>query len=299
MSEDLEARVEEAVEAREDLREVDRKETRILIRTHPDLLILPPDPPQMLVKVGQVRTLIQSLHYRPVESHRKLYIFPSSSFMKEAANSLLKVLEEPPEDAHIFILAENPGELLPTIRSRCALVRLGALPMAEIEAVLGKCQPQWRPEERTLVAQLSGGAIGRALKFDLADWKASREEALTLLRHGLDNPDHTELFKLTETFRGGAEGQQKTRALLQTLCSVMGDILALHSGVPAMVRNVDILPTLQKLTNTVDFNWLEQALRGIDQIESGMRRNLLRPLSLDAFVSELIRAEGVGPQPAR
>ena len=53
--------------------------------------------------------------------------------MKEAANSLLKILEEPPDTVHIFILAENPGELLPTIRSRCATVRLGALPVEEIE----------------------------------------------------------------------------------------------------------------------------------------------------------------------
>ena len=61
--------------------------------------------------------------------------------MKEAANSLLKVLEEPPATVHLILLAENPGELLPTIRSRCAMVRLGALPVEEIEMLLADRRP--------------------------------------------------------------------------------------------------------------------------------------------------------------
>ena len=56
----------------------------------------------------------------PAEAKRRVYLFPSAAFMKEAANSLLKVLEEPPSYAHIILMAEHPGELLPTIRSRCA-----------------------------------------------------------------------------------------------------------------------------------------------------------------------------------
>jgi DNA polymerase-3 subunit delta' len=54
----LEERVAEAVAAREDLRDVDKRETRILIQTHPDVLIVPPDPPQLMIKLGQVRQVI-------------------------------------------------------------------------------------------------------------------------------------------------------------------------------------------------------------------------------------------------
>src|SRR5271170_8524120 len=92
----LSARFDEAVAAREELREVDKKETRILIQTHPDVLVIPPDPPQLLIKVGQVRTMIREIYRMPAEAKRAIYIFTSASFMKEAANSLLKVLEEPP-----------------------------------------------------------------------------------------------------------------------------------------------------------------------------------------------------------
>src|SRR5580692_8188967 len=119
---DFDARFAEAVEARENLRDTDKKETRLFIQTHPDVLIIPPDPPQMMIKVDQVRHVIDTIYYRPGEARERVYIFTASAFMKEAANSLLKVLEEPPEFASIFLLTENPGELLPTIRSRSMVV---------------------------------------------------------------------------------------------------------------------------------------------------------------------------------
>ena len=78
--------------------------------------------------------------------------------MKEAANSLLKVLEEPPEFATIFLLTENVGELLPTIRSRSMVFTLAALTGEEIERDLAKHHPDWRPAQRALVARLSKGA---------------------------------------------------------------------------------------------------------------------------------------------
>src|SRR5580704_13000206 len=129
---DLDARFAEAVEARENLRDTDKKDTRLFVQTHPDVLVIPPDPPQMMIKVDQVRRVIETIYYRPGEARERVYIFSSSAFMKEAANSLLKVLEEPHEFATIFLLAENAGALLPTIRSRSMVVTLGALPAAEI-----------------------------------------------------------------------------------------------------------------------------------------------------------------------
>jgi len=126
-AEDFDGRFAEAVEARENLRDADKKDTRILIQTHPDVLVIPPDPPQMMIKVDQVRHVIGNIYFRPAEAKERVYIFTDSAFMKEAANSLLKVLEEPPEFATIFLLTENPGQLLPTIRSRAMTFTLAAL----------------------------------------------------------------------------------------------------------------------------------------------------------------------------
>ena len=183
-ADDLEARCAEAAEARESLREADRRDTRIFVQTHPDVLIVPPDPPQRMVKVGQVRRVVESIYFRPAEGRERVYIFPSSAFMKEAANALLKVLEEPPEYATLFLLAENSGELLPTIRSRCVTLLLAPLPPAEVEAYLAKQRPQWSAKQRALVARLAEGAVGRALAFDLASYTRAREDALAILQIG-------------------------------------------------------------------------------------------------------------------
>jgi len=297
---DLEAQVEAAVAAREELRETDRKETRVLIQPHPDVLILPPDPPQLLIKLGQVRTLIQRAHYLPAEAPRRIFVLTASMMMKEAANSLLKVLEEPPETVHIILLAENPGELLPTIRSRCALVRLGALPVEEIEMVLADRRPEVLPQQRALIARLSQGAAGRALSFDLESYIAARADAMLFLRNAAGavqegvatrgEADHSALFRMTETYRAGAEGQQKTAAMLRALALLLEDMLLIDAGTPELLRNTDLRAELTKLSQTLPFTWIEQAAQGLDQVYSGMRRNLLRSLSLDAFAGQIAAA---------
>src|SRR5436190_21360880 len=184
-AEDLEARFTEAVEARENLRETDKKETRLFIQTHPDVLIIPPDPPQLMIKVDQVRRVIETIYFRPGEAKERVYIFTDSAFMKEAANSLLKVLEEPPDFATIFLLTENPGALLPTIRSRSMICSLAALPAQEAEEYLAQHRPDWNSKQRALVARLCEGAVGRARSFDLAAYTSARAHALTILGSAL------------------------------------------------------------------------------------------------------------------
>lgn len=288
-AEDLEARFAEAVEAREGMRDTDKKETRLFVQTHPDVLVIPPDPPQMMIKVDQVRRVIETIYFRPGEAKERVYIFTDSAFMKEAANSLLKVLEEPPEFATIFLLTENAGELLPTIRSRSMIVSLGALPAEEVESYLEKHRPDWNPKQRALVARLSEGAVGRARSFDVAAYTAARAHALTILNSALRAADHSELFKVTETYRAGAEGRDKTEALLRTLYSLLQDLTFLSSGTPDLVRNTDILPELKKLAESSDFAWITLAADRLAEVERGMRRNLLRSLSLDAFATALER----------
>ena len=286
-AQDLEARFAEAVEARENLRETDKKETRLFVQTHPDVLIIPPDPPQLMVKVDQVRRVIETIYYRPGEARERVYIFTSSAFMKEAANSLLKILEEPPDFATIFLLTENPGELLPTIRSRSMIVSLAALPVEEIEAYLAKHRPEWKLPQRALVARLSAGAVGRARSFDLAAYVAARAHALIILNSALRTGDHTELFKVTETYRAGADGRDKTDKLVRTLYSLLEDLTFVHSSAPELVRNTDIQAELKKLAESSDFEWIVSASNGLAEVERGMRRNLLRSLSLDAFAASL------------
>jgi DNA polymerase III subunit delta' len=298
----LEERVAEAVAAREELRETDKRETRILVQTHPDVLVIPPDPPQLLIKLGQVRQAIHAAYYRPpVEARRAFTIFTSSAFMKEAANSLLKLLEEPPEHTTLILLTENPQELLPTIRSRGVIHRLGALPPAELEALLAARRPELKPRDRALTARLAEGAVGRALSLDLAAYLLSRQDALVILRTALDasassapkssaagrEPDYAQLFRTTETYRAGAEGQEKTANLLRAMGSLLEDLLLLAAGAPELIRNIDLAAELGVVAEGLTLEWIDGAARALSQVEQGMRRNLLRSLSLDAMAVSL------------
>jgi len=286
-TEDLESRLSEASQAREALSEAEKRETRLFIQTHPDVLVIPPDPPQRMIKVDQVRRVIDSIYFRPVEGRERVFIFTDSAFMKEAANSLLKVLEEPPEFATIFLVAENAGELLATIRSRSMTLVLRSLALPEIENDLAQHRPQWKPEERALVAKLSEGAVGRAGNFNLEVYRAARRDALTILGSALGARTHSELFKVTEAYRGGAEGREKMDRLLGCLYSLLEDLLFLEAGSPALVRNMDVMSELEKLAQAADFEWLSAASERLGEVERGLRRNLLRSLSLDGFEAAL------------
>ena len=235
--------------------------------------------------------MIHVAYYRPpVESKRSFSIFTSSAFMKEAANSLLKVLEEPPEHTSLILLTENPQEMLPTIRSRAVIHRLGALPVADLEALLAARRPQLKPADRALAARLAEGAVGRALTIDLGVYLASRQDALILLRTALREPDYSQLFHATESYRAGADGQEKTINLLRALGSLLEDLLLIVAGTPRLIRNIDLAQELDRLAQGLTIDWIEDAARALVQVEQGMRRNLLRSLSLDAMVARMERS---------
>jgi DNA polymerase-3 subunit delta' len=279
------------------MRDADKRETRILIQTHPDVLVIPPDPPQLMIKMAQVRQAIHVAYYRPpVEARRAFTIFTSSAFMKEAANSLLKVLEEPPDHTSLVLLTENPQELLPTIRSRAVVYRLGALPSEDLKSLLAERRPALKSSDRALVARLAEGAVGRALTLDLDGYLASRQDALILLRTTLREPDYSQLFHATESYRAGADGQEKTIRLLRALGSLFEDLLLIVAGTPQLIRNLDIEDELTRLARNSGLSaqgsgldWIDNAARALSQVEQGMRRNLLRSLSLDAMAVGLGR----------
>jgi DNA polymerase-3 subunit delta' len=140
-----------------------------------------------------------------------------------------------------------------------------------------------------LAARLAEGAVGRALTIDLGVYLASRQDALILLRTALREPDYSQLFHATESYRAGADGQEKTINLLRALGSLMEDLLLIVAGAPQLIRNLDIEAELNRLGQDVSVDWIDNAARALVQVEQGMRRNLLRSLSLDAMAVSLDR----------
>jgi DNA polymerase-3 subunit delta' len=99
----------------------------------------------------------------------------------------------------------------------------------------------------------------------------------------LRDSDYSTLFRATETYRAGADGQEKTVNLLRALGSLVEDLLLVVAGTPHLMRNVDLAAELEKLGQGLTVDWIDGAARTLSQVESGMRRNLLRSLSLDAM----------------
>ena len=286
-ADDLESRFAEAVEAREGLRESDKRETRIF---RADALGRDGDPARSAADDGESRPGASpdgEIYYKPAEGRQKIYIFPDPAFIKEAANALLKVLEEPPEFATIFLLAENPAMLLPTIRSRCVTLTLAPLPLAEIEQLPGaQRRLERQPARAGGAAELRRAWAGPAASISTAIL-AARHDALLILKSAIGGAEHSELFRATEAYRAGAEGKEKTEELIAALYSLLRDMLSLMSNAPERVHNIDIASDLAALSRKVSFEWIAAAADRTGEVQSGMRRNLLRSLSLDALASSL------------
>ena len=136
-------------------------------------------------------------------------------------------------------------------------------------------------------ARLAEGAVGRAFMLDLEIYLSNRQDALIVLKTALKEPDYSQLFRVTETYRAGADGQEKTVGLLRALGSLVEDLLLMVAGTPALVRNVDIQAELERLAQGLTVDWIDGAATALVQVEQGMRRNLLRSLSLDAMAVSL------------
>jgi DNA polymerase-3 subunit delta' len=144
---------------------------------HPDILILEPE--NQTIKVDQVRQMQRNLAYRPYEGLRRVCILAGADRMApNMSNILLKTLEEPPVHTVLVLLANNSRRMLPTIVSRCQLIRFNGLPVSMVAQWLveRKGLPEW---EAHWVASLSEGSPGKALELQGEIGQIPRKELLT------------------------------------------------------------------------------------------------------------------------
>ena len=141
-------------------------------RTHPDLFHLrrtlhPKEARiQNEITIDDVRGLSEFMHMTPSMGDWRVAIVDAADEMnRNSANAMLKVLEEPPPNAVLLIVAHAPGRLLPTIRSRCRRLALQPLADETVIGLLGDHAPSTAPDERRALARLAEGSIGRALEL--------------------------------------------------------------------------------------------------------------------------------------
>ncbi|HEX7710212.1 MAG TPA: DNA polymerase III subunit delta' [Sphingomonadaceae bacterium] len=118
------------------------------------------------IAVDQIREMQQRLTTRPtLGARRAIIVNPADDLEKSAANALLKSLEEPPAGSFFLLVSHRPGRLLPTIRSRCRLVRFPEAADDEVEAFLAREEPQADPETRALAVSAAEGSLQVAREF--------------------------------------------------------------------------------------------------------------------------------------
>ena len=268
------------VEEREKWPSEKRVEAPLLFATHPDFVTFAPDGPLRQISIQQMRLLKERAQFKPRRGSRRLFLIDHVDRAGEqAANSLLKTLEEPPDHLILVMTAENPYDLLPTIRSRAVSFHLAPLSGGEVREFV-RARGLDHLERRVA---LSAGSLGMALSIDLAAYDARREAMLALLEAASGAASFAAWARYSESI--GARKQEKLEHYLKVLYVLLEDLLELQHG--GEIRNPDAAQVLAAVSARVRFDWIRAAVAKTDELMSLLRRNIQRSIALDAMVIEL------------
>jgi DNA polymerase III subunit delta' len=266
--------------------------TPLILQTHPDVWALVPDPVRLkspvarpVLRIGQLRAVQRAAYFQPM-GRRRVFILDCADTMRwDVASVFLKILEEPPGSATLILTAPSPYSLLPTIVSRCLQFHFAPLPTSEVEAILTE-KSGLPPGAVRLAAQLSEGRPGYALEMDAVKESERRANGLKILGRAARGEEFAQLFALTNAISKDREVSFEEQ--LSVFYSLLSDLLEISSGITSQeLRNTPLRKDLEAIARQIDTGWVMHAVRGLDQLAAGARRNLNRQLGLDALAAEL------------
>ncbi|MBV9268368.1 MAG: hypothetical protein JO061_19535, partial [Acidobacteriaceae bacterium] len=261
-----------------------RNDDPLFFASHPDFVTFAPDGPLRQLTMQQMRLLRAHAQFKPLKgSHRVFLIDDLDHANEQAANSLLKVLEEPPEHLIIIATAENVYDLLPTIRSRALILQMSRLSDSEMEDF---AQRRALTEAEARIA-LSEGCPGIAATLDLDEFRTRRGLMLTAFECGAGVAAFSSWLEQSEPF--SMKKAEKLDLYLKLAYGLLEDILARANGRPAL-RNRDIQPRIDSIVARVTFAWIERAVRQVDELVEMTRRNIQKTAALDGLIVSLRRS---------
>jgi len=266
---------------REKLAADKRNEDPLLFAFHPDFVTFAPDGPLRQISIQQMRLLKERAQFKPLRGRYRIFLIDRLDRANEqAANSLLKMLEEPPQHLILIATAENQYDLLPTIRSRAVMFHMSPLNADEMERfAVGRGLKDW--ERRTAIA---GGSPGVAASIDLEVYDKRRSAMLKLLQSASGKATFAEWARVSELV--SASRSEKLDGYLKVLYGLREDVIRLQHGAGG-VRNTDIGRELEAIAAAVSFDWARDAVAKIDELVEFTRRNIQKNIALDALVVEL------------
>ena len=273
----------EIVATREKMAPDKRNDDPLFFSSHPDFVTFAPDGPLRQISIHQTRLLKERAQLFPHKGSRRVFLIDHVDRANEqAANSLLKILEEPPPHLILIMTAENAYDLLPTIRSRAAPSYFAPLGREEMQAFV-KARGLDQPERRVALA---AGSPGVAVSLDIETYDKRRSAMLTLLKVAAGAAPFSAWVPVSETM--GRSKSEKLELYLKVLYDLLRDLLLLRQGL-SEIRNVDIRRDLDALTGKVEFEWIRRAVKKVDDIAMLIRRNIQKTIAMDALIMELRR----------
>ena len=271
----------ETVAARERWPSEKRNEDPLLFASHPDFVTFPPDGPLRQISIQQARLLKERAPYLPHKGNRRIFLIDHVDRANEqAANSLLKILEEPPPHLILIMTAENAYDLLPTIRSRAVPFHFVPLPPGQMRR-FAESHRLDQPERRL---GLAGGSPGVAVALDLEAFDKRRAAMLVLLKAAAGLTPFAAWIPVSEAI--GRSRSEKLEPYIKALYELLRDVLILREG-GGGIRNEDIRRELEPLAAKLEFQWIRKAVLKVDDIVEFLRRNIQKTIALDALIVEL------------
>jgi DNA polymerase-3 subunit delta' len=246
---------------------------------HPDVRVVVPEGAN--IKIDQIRALNSEIAYQPFEGKSRVAVLdPADQLRPEAANCLLKTLEEPPSRTVIILVTPNPHALLTTIRSRCRLLTFGALTQGQVEEFLAT-RAHRPPSEARLASMHSEGSVSAALLFDTSGFQEIRSRALEFLEAVLVDGSFDEVSRLAS-----AIGKEK-EDFQQWIRAASGILESLYFARVFPSRIGPQPQDLEKLARSVSHSRVLAGIRAMRRLAAAQRFNANRQIALESLSLEV------------
>lgn len=235
------------------------------------------------LSIDTIREWQRDIDLRPFEATRRVFILNDAhTLTDQAANAMLKTLEEPPPYAVLILVAHGAGDLLPTVVSRCRVLRLRPLPRATVSRTLQE-RYNVAPEDAALVAAWSGGRLGWAIAAaenpELLEQQQQRLDVLL----DLGDASRVERMRWAEErakeYRSGEH--QAAVEWMRLWQSWWRDVLLVGSGNNAMITHLDRRAELERLAKLVPLEQVQQFLRQLDAAREQLAENVNPQLAFE------------------
>ena len=266
---------------------------QIIWTDHPDVGLVVA--PKRVLRVEQMRQIEKEANFRPFEGKARVFLIDEADKLNDAsANALLKVLEEPPRTSHLILITSRPAMLLPTILSRCQMIRFSPLTPDEIETHLTKNKVDAKTAR--LRARAAGGSMGRALAGDLVTFTSQRKAMLKVLNALAVSNDRAQLLRSAEQLNE-AQYKDEFEERLDVLETLIRDAWMLSLGVDkSQIVNEDLSSELVEIGQRLDSGRAADWILQIEDLREQLIVNVNRKVTTDALF--LVMAGDV-PAPKR